>query len=385
MIIKRIISLIVLSCIHQVSIAQVGIGTSNPHPSAILDVESSNRGFLIPRMTTVQRNQIQNPTQGLMVYNTDRNAIQFYRENVGSSNTLSGWYDTKCTGDASAAFSSFPTGITLDFSDLENNGQFFPQINGGGAVYTSSTSSNVGVGSIGPIPTNIATGAGTGYLSYDDNNEAGNLTSNPIFEFINEETPNNYNASTFVKRIQNRDGSNGDLMTINLVDYSGDFDLILVAKFDATPNSNNASFFSTGGTGTGLLIGVGSQGESHCSRAYFNMNFDSKSFICGSTSENRVPFDTEFHRFRVKYTDNTSGPTVNAKVEFYIDGELIQTYQNSNINSAQISRLDLFNNRARSSYANSSIAYLGLYSDSLTTANFEALDKYLACKFEIQP
>jgi hypothetical protein len=46
----------------------VGIGTTEPDPSAILDVSSTTKGFLIPRMTTAQRNAIVSPSQGLTVY-----------------------------------------------------------------------------------------------------------------------------------------------------------------------------------------------------------------------------------------------------------------------------------------------------------------------------
>lgn len=49
----------------------VGIGTTNPHPSAELDVQSTQRGFLPPRMTFSQRNAVSNPAQGLMIYCTD--------------------------------------------------------------------------------------------------------------------------------------------------------------------------------------------------------------------------------------------------------------------------------------------------------------------------
>ncbi|MGB0871469.1 MAG: hypothetical protein ACPGSD_17910 [Flavobacteriales bacterium] len=273
------------------SYAQVGVGTTDVDPSAIVELKSSNKGFLIPRMTTIERNVIPSPIEGLMVYNTDRKAIQIYRENVGASNTLSGWFDTRCNNDVSAAFSSFPNGITLDFSDLENNGRFFPQINGGGTAFTSSTPNATGVGSIGPIPTKISDGSTPGFLSYvDRTNEAGNLSSNPIFEFVNEEEPNDYNATTFAKRRQNRNNTNGDLMTVDLVDYAGNFDLILVAKFNELPSSNNASFFSTGNTDKGLLIGTGSNTTGTCTRNYFNMNFDSKAYICGG-SANRVPLD----------------------------------------------------------------------------------------------
>lgn len=51
--------------------ANVGIGTTQPNESAILDVSSTSKGLLIPRMTLHQRNTIQNPADGLMVYQTD--------------------------------------------------------------------------------------------------------------------------------------------------------------------------------------------------------------------------------------------------------------------------------------------------------------------------
>ncbi|MGB1296268.1 MAG: hypothetical protein ACPG6V_12395 [Flavobacteriales bacterium] len=50
---------------------QIGIGTTNPHPSAIVDVNSSSKGFLPPRMNVIQRNSIENPVQGLLVYCSD--------------------------------------------------------------------------------------------------------------------------------------------------------------------------------------------------------------------------------------------------------------------------------------------------------------------------
>lgn len=48
--------------------AQVGIGTSNPSSSSILEVESSNKGFLPPRLTVLERNLISSPAEGLTVY-----------------------------------------------------------------------------------------------------------------------------------------------------------------------------------------------------------------------------------------------------------------------------------------------------------------------------
>lgn len=65
---KAKIVLIVLLFVKIACVAQVGIGTSNPNESAILDVNSSSKGFLPPRMTIVERNNIKNPSQGLLIY-----------------------------------------------------------------------------------------------------------------------------------------------------------------------------------------------------------------------------------------------------------------------------------------------------------------------------
>jgi len=52
-------------------LAQVGIGTSNPHVSAALEIQSTSKGFLFPRMTKVARNAISNIATGLTIYCTD--------------------------------------------------------------------------------------------------------------------------------------------------------------------------------------------------------------------------------------------------------------------------------------------------------------------------
>jgi hypothetical protein len=54
----------------------VGIGTTNPNTSSLLDLESTTKGFLPPRMTTAQRNAIATPATGLMVYNTTLACLQ---------------------------------------------------------------------------------------------------------------------------------------------------------------------------------------------------------------------------------------------------------------------------------------------------------------------
>jgi len=61
------------------AIAQIGIGTKTPAPSAALEVTSStnNKGILIPRVTATQKDAIASPAQGLLVYQTTA-PIGFY-------------------------------------------------------------------------------------------------------------------------------------------------------------------------------------------------------------------------------------------------------------------------------------------------------------------
>lgn len=57
---------------------QVGINILVPDSSAALHVESKNKGFLPPRMSTVQRDAIYHPAAGLIIFNTDDSLVQLF-------------------------------------------------------------------------------------------------------------------------------------------------------------------------------------------------------------------------------------------------------------------------------------------------------------------
>jgi len=97
---------------------EIGVGTASPSTKAMLDLTSTTKGFLPPRMTTTQRDAISAPPAGLMVYNSTTNKLNFYN------------------GSAWEAVTSAATSITWDY--LVANWSSEPTLNAaisGGEVY----------------------------------------------------------------------------------------------------------------------------------------------------------------------------------------------------------------------------------------------------------
>lgn len=63
----------------------LGIGTTNPDTSSVLDVSSSTKGMLVPRMTLTQRQALSMPANGLIVYQTDGAAGLYYNSGTPAS------------------------------------------------------------------------------------------------------------------------------------------------------------------------------------------------------------------------------------------------------------------------------------------------------------
>lgn len=75
---EKLVLFAVFMTISLISFAQVGIGVTSPDASAILDIESSNKGFLPPRLSAQERNDISEPAQGLTIFNTTENCLQWH-------------------------------------------------------------------------------------------------------------------------------------------------------------------------------------------------------------------------------------------------------------------------------------------------------------------
>jgi hypothetical protein len=67
---------------------------ASPNPSAMLDVSATNKGMLIPRMTSAQRVAIASPATGLMVFDTDINSFYTYNGAAAGWAQINYWTNT---------------------------------------------------------------------------------------------------------------------------------------------------------------------------------------------------------------------------------------------------------------------------------------------------
>lgn len=77
---KKLIYLIMaMACIAFADAQTVGIGTTTPNNNSVLDIFSTNKGFLIPRINDTLN--VSNPLEGMMIYNKNIKAPYFHNGN----------------------------------------------------------------------------------------------------------------------------------------------------------------------------------------------------------------------------------------------------------------------------------------------------------------
>lgn len=136
--------------------AQLGIGTTSPDNSALLDLSSTTKGLLLPRMTTDQRAVLLSPAIGLSIFNITSGQIETNKGD-GLGGVL--WTALQTSGDT-APFGTNTTQLATTEFVLANTNNH-KSLSGLGFISTSSTADIIVSGMT------IAPPAGTYFVNFN--------------------------------------------------------------------------------------------------------------------------------------------------------------------------------------------------------------------------
>lgn len=265
-----ITGLLLIILFPSLTIAQdnVGIGTNTPDASAILEMQSSNKGVLVPRVSAVQRLAIPAPANSLLVYDTDSMCFFFYRQPTASWISLcatgagSGMAGaTGATGAAGingATGNPGPTGTGIIGSTGANG------INGATGV-TGSNGITGATGLIGPTGSGTATPGATGNTGANGTNGINGATGATGVAGTNG--TNGTNGTTGATGTAGTNGTNG---TTGATGSNG--------NTGATGVNGN-----TGATGAGITGTTGNSGATGNTGAIGNTGSTGATGVTGNT------------------------------------------------------------------------------------------------------
>jgi trimeric autotransporter adhesin len=215
----------------------VGIGTTSPSNSAILDLSSNSKGLLIPRMTTLQRTSISSPVAGLMVYDTDFREYYHYDGNFWRKILNNTVWNTSATRNwvyNSADSIGIGTGTPTEKLHIGNGNIFMQDIRNGKSPHV-----------IFDIPTVDYEEGGLQFKRLGDTLAAINYVEDPDYANylkFSVGSPGKGNELTVNTNGEIGIGTKNPLGQLSLANYSGDN--ILINDLDGIIQFNTPPFLS---------------------------------------------------------------------------------------------------------------------------------------------
>ncbi|MBI2968555.1 MAG: hypothetical protein HYY40_12195 [Bacteroidetes bacterium] len=266
----------VIYCYQAASQNNVGIGTTTPANTAILDLTATDKGLLVPRLTTAQRTAIASPSNGLLVYDTTTlsfwyfDGTQWVQVGAGSGGgTLDNAYDFGGPGLGRTIYADAnPVEIIGTGTVTPNQGRLHVTTVGGSIPTPSvaitgeiNTATSVGFGIAGTVANSDNPGAGV----YAESNGTGQALSATMtgtgsagyFEVTNA-------ASTF-SAVQGITNGSGDAVlglntsaTGRAASFSVSNPASTADALFATSNGSSVSVIRSQNTTTGVALNASS-------------------------------------------------------------------------------------------------------------------------------
>ena len=193
------ISVILIAFINSVQAQNVGINTTSPDTSAALDVYATDKGFLMPRVTTAQMNAIVQPANGLAVYNTDSSSVCIY---AGSQ-----WLKVILSSSISSS------------TWTQSGSNQYSAVSGNVGIGTSSPSNKLDIQSSSSVAANVQSTGSNAYV-----NTVSPSGQEASFNFKTYSSGTNYNRWLFGKSNTSESGSNtGSDFFINRYSDAGSY------------------------------------------------------------------------------------------------------------------------------------------------------------------
>jgi len=241
----------------------VGIGVDNPDDSAILELGADDKGLLIPRLTQAQRDAINLPQNGLLIYQTDNTkGFHFYNGNNWSNLTdassivtkLDDLIDAKSDSDGTDNGSSIFLGINaglnddqsansnvgIGFESLKNNTSGYYNIaNGAYSLSFNTTGDNNTASGYSSLGTNTTgdTNTANGSFSLGLNKTGDNNTANGAFSLFNNTSGHSNTANGTYSLFESRIGSSNVALGYSAGYHETGSNKLYVENSDATPNT----------------------------------------------------------------------------------------------------------------------------------------------------
>ena len=254
----------------------VGIGTTKPDPSAILDLNTTNKGFLMPRMTETERNAIKNPALALKVYQIDGEKGEYTFDGTT-------WQPSARVGATNSVGAWDKQGNAIDGTDFLGTTNAFPlrfrvnnvkagEIGVNGTVFlgqyvgnVNTGADNVGIGSFALFQNLSGTGnisIGNGAMSNTTTGSSGNFNIALGFQALKDNRgTDNVGIGTYALT-SNTTGTNNVAIgpSAGFKTQSGDFNFAFGsgALYENISGSNNLAIgpdalrFTTGSLNTGI-------------------------------------------------------------------------------------------------------------------------------------